>query len=141
MSEELAKACVDVMLTGDACSRALGMRVVEAGERRSVVTMTVRADMVNGHNICHGGMIFSLADSAFAFACNSENLSAVAAGAQIDFLNPAKLGEELTATARAVHQAKRRGIYEVKVVNQDGATVALLKGQSHRIGTTLVPGS
>ncbi len=141
MSEELAIACVDVMLKGDACSRALGMRVVEVDERRSVVSMTVRADMVNGHNICHGGMIFSLADSAFAFACNSENQSAVAAGAQIDFLNPAKLGEELTATARAVHQAKRRGIYEVKVVNQDGVTIALLKGQSHRIGTTLVPGS
>ena len=141
MSEELAKACVDVMLQEDACSRALGMQVLETGERRSVVTMTVRADMVNGHNICHGGMIFSLADSAFAFACNSENLSAVAAGAQIDFVNPAKLGDLLTATATARHQAKRRGVYDVQVVNQEGPTVALLRGQSQRIGSHLVPGS
>lgn len=136
--KDLAKACADAMWQGDACSRGLGMQVLEIDARRAVIAMQVREDMVNGHDLCHGGMIFSLADSAFAFACNSENYSSVAASAQIDFLAPAKLGDVLTATAKAVNQGKRKGVYDVSVVNQDNRTVAVFRGQSHRLGGSLV---
>lgn len=132
--QTLARACVDEMLKGDACSAALGMEVVEIDERRASVRMIVRSDMVNGHGVCHGGMIFSLADSTFAFACNSENHSALAAAGQIDFLAPAKLNDELTATATVVHQGKRKGIYDVTVVNQVQDRIAIFRGHSHRLG-------
>ena len=104
----------------------------------ATMTMRVRADMVNGHDLCHGGLIFTLADSCFAYACNSENLNTVAAGARIEFLAPARLGDELTATAKQVQQGRRSGVYDVTVSNRAQQPIALFRGNSHRIGGHLV---
>lgn len=137
-AEQLARACADAMWANDRASRELGMQVEAVGPGRAVLQMTVRDDMVNGHAICHGGMIFTLADSAFAFACNSHNLNAVAAGARIDFLAPGRLGDALTAVAEQVAQGRRSGVYDVTVTNQDGRVIALFRGNSQRIGGELV---
>jgi acyl-CoA thioesterase len=99
--------------------------------------MRVRADMVNGHRICHGGLIFTLADSAFAFACNSYGDNVVAAAGAIDFLAPAREGDELTATARELWRSKRSGLYEIDVTNQHGERIALVRGRSQRIAGQL----
>lgn len=103
-----------------------------------VARMRVREDMVNGFGVCHGGLIFSLADTAFAFACNAHNRVSVAASANIDFLRPAKLGDELTATAREQHAGKGGGVYVVDVVNNAGKAVALFRGRSASRAETLV---
>ena len=95
--------------------------------------MTVRGDMLNGHAICHGGFIFTLADSAFAYACNSYNLVTVASGCAIDFLAPAREGDVLTARAAERSAAGRTGVYDIDVVNQRGETIALFRGKSYRI--------
>ena len=95
--------------------------------------MTVRADMLNGHAICHGGFIFTLADSAFAFACNSYNLTTVASGCTIDFLAPAREGDVLTAVAHERSVSGRTGVYDIEVTNQHGETIALFRGKSYRI--------
>lgn len=102
--------------------------------------MSVRKDMVNGYDICHGGYLFSLADSAFAFACNTHNLSAVAAGARIEFLRPAYLDDKLTAEATQVAQGRRSGVYDAVVTNQNDKIVALFRGNSARIDGMLVDG-
>jgi acyl-CoA thioesterase len=114
------------------------MEMVDVSVGRTVIAMTVRKDMVNSHDICHGGLIFTLADSAFAYACNSENHNTVAAGARVDFLVPGRLGDRLTAVAERVSQGGRTGIYDVSVTNQQGKTVAMFRGNSHRIGGALV---
>ena len=98
-AQQLARACADAMWTEDQASQAMGMTISEVSPGQATLDMPVRKDMVNGHNICHGGFIFTLADSAFAFACNSENHNTVAAGARIEFLAPGKLGDRLTAVA------------------------------------------
>jgi acyl-CoA thioesterase len=134
----LARACADTMWANDRASKALGMAIEEIAPGRAVLTMSVVQDMVNGHQICHGGMIFTLADSAFAFACNSHNRNAVAAGVRIDFLAPGRLGDRLSATAEQVSQGKRSGIYDVSVRNQQGVMIALFRGNSQRIGGALV---
>lgn len=134
----LAYAVVDKMLEGDRCSTALGMEVVDLDAGHAVVKMTVREDMVNGHDVCHGGMIFSLADTSCAFACNSENHNALLGSSSIEYLRPAKQGDDLTATARVVNQGRRKGIYDVEVTNQEGQRVALFRGQTQRIGGVLV---
>ena len=95
-AEQIARACADAMYANDRASAALGMQIEEMAEGRAVMGMTVREDMVNGHELCHGGLIFSLADSAFAFACNSQNFNTVAAGARIEFLAAGRLGDRLT---------------------------------------------
>lgn len=130
LAERAAKALYDP----DRASQALGMRITAIAPQCCTVTMTVRADMTNGHAICHGGLIFTLADSAFAFACNSEGEATVAATASIDFLAAARAGDVLTASARELWRGGRSGIYEVAVTNQAGATIALFRGRSHRIG-------
>jgi acyl-CoA thioesterase len=140
-SDAIARACADTMYANDRASAALGMTIVEVTEGRAELTMAVREDMVNGHDICHGGLIFTLADSAFAFACNSQNLNTVAAGARIEFLAPGKLGDQLTAVALQVSQGGRTGVYDVVVSNQDNRNVALFRGNSHRIGGALVDSS
>ena len=137
-ANDLARACADVMYANDRASTALGMEIEEAALGRTIMGMTVREDMVNGHDICHGGLIFSLADSAFAFACNSQNMNTVAAGARIEFLVPAHLGDRLTAVAQQVSQGGRTGIYDVVVTNQQDRTIALFRGNSHRIGGALI---
>lgn len=109
------------------------MRIVEVRPGYAKLAMPVCEDMLNGHASCHGGFIFSLADSAFAFSCNSHGGVVVAAAASIDFLAPAQGGDELTATAVERWRSKRSGVYEVTVANQRGETIALFRGRSHQI--------
>ena len=117
----------------DRASQALGMRITGVRPGWAQVVMRVRTDMVNGHGVCHGGIVFALADSAFAFACNSHNDSTVAAAAAIDFLETAREGDELTAEASELWRTKRNGIYEISISNQRGERVALFRGRSYRI--------
>lgn len=126
----LARRCADVMMSRDAASKMLGIHIEIPEPGSCVARMRVREDMVNGFDVCHGGLIFSLADTAFAFACNAHNRLSVAASANIDFLRPAKLHDELTATAREQQAGKSGGVYVVDVVNQAGKAVALFRGRS-----------
>lgn len=131
--QALAREVARAMYEADAATRSLGMRMDEVGPGHAALSMRVRADMLNGHGTCHGGFIFSLADSAFAFACNARNVSTVASGCTIDFLAPAREGDVLTAVARERSLAGRTGVYDVTVSNQHGAAVALFRGRSYRI--------
>jgi acyl-CoA thioesterase len=124
------------MWTGDAASRGLGMDLEEVGPGHATVRMTVREDMVNGHGIGHGGFTFTLADSAFAFACNSYNRSTVAAGCEIRFLAPTRIGDVLVAEAVERSREGRDGVYDVTVRN-GGQIVAELVGHSREIRGTL----
>ena len=128
----LARACAEAMFAKDAASQALGMRILDAAPGRARVAMKVREDMVNGHRTCHGGFIFSLADSAFAFACNSYGQTAVAQDCDIVFVAPARLGEVLTAEAIERHRFGRNGIYDV-TVRRDGEVVAEFRGRSREL--------
>ena len=121
------------MLADDEASRGLGMKIEAMAPGCARMTMTVRPDMLNGFRICHGGFITLLADSAFAFACNSRNELTVAAGIIVDFIAPAREGDLLTAEARELSLAGRTGVYDVKVTNQRGETIALLRGRSHKL--------
>jgi acyl-CoA thioesterase len=103
------------------------------------MSMPVREDMLNGHQSCHGGFIFSLADSAFAFACNSHNFNTVGAGCTIDYLAPGRLGDLLTAEAVEQALAGKTGVYDIQVRNQDGRMVALFRGKSHRVQGEVIP--
>ena len=131
--QALAELAGQAMYANDAASQALGALLIRIGPGEAVMQMTVRADMLNGHKTCHGGFIFSLADSTFAFACNSRNLSTVASGCAIDYLAPAFQGDVLTARASEVSLAGRTGVYDVLVTNQEGRRVAVFRGRSYRI--------
>ena len=133
-AQALAEQVRDAMLADDAATRLLGMRVVDLAPGRAVVTMTVRADMLNGFAICHGGLIATLADSAFAFACNSRNALTVASGFGIDLLKSAQLHDVLTATAQETSLAGRTGLYDVTVKNQADELIAMFRGRSYRLG-------
>lgn len=140
--QEVAEACRDAMWRGDRASQGLGMAVVAVGPGTATVTMTVRAEMVNGHGVAHGGLVATLADSAFAFACNAYNEVTVAAGFDVNLLAAARLGDVLTAEAVEVHKGGRSGVYDVTVTNQRGERVAAFRGRSHTMkGTPLVPGA
>lgn len=131
---------VEAMLAADNASRAMGMALQSVAAGCATVQMTIRADMVNGHKTCHGGIIFSLADSAFAFACNNRNNISVASGCSIEFLVPAHEGDVLTAQAVEVALQGKTGICDVTVTNQHGATVATFRGRSHQLkGQVVVP--
>ena len=134
----LAERVSAAMYSRDTASKALGMQIVKVAAGYAELTMPVRADMLNGHAICHGGFIFTLADSAFAFACNSYNFNTVASGCGIDFVAPAREGDVLTARARERALAGRTGVYDVEVANQRGETVALFRGKSYRIRGHLI---
>jgi acyl-CoA thioesterase len=138
-SQQIAEACGVRMYEMDHAARSLGVVVDEVEPGRSRVSMTVRDDMVNSHDICHGGMIFSLADCAFAYSCNSRNRKTVAAGATIDFVNAARLGDRLTAFAEERALAGRTGIYDVRVVDQKGELIAFFRGRSRRVSGTVLP--
>jgi acyl-CoA thioesterase len=118
----------------DPASQALGMKLSEIRPGYALMTMPVREDMLNGHRTCHGGYIFMLADSAFAFACNSHNHNTVGAGCTIDYIAPGREGELLVAEATEQALAGKTGVYDVKVSNQDGRLIALFRGKSHRVG-------
>jgi len=136
--DDLARACADAMWKEDDTSGALGMEIVDIGPGRATLTMTVRANMVNGQRIAHGGFIFTLADSTFAFACNSHNERAVAAQGNITFIKPAKLGDKLVATAREVSRSGRSGIYDVRVTVGE-TVIAEFRGHSRTIPGTWLP--
>jgi len=129
----LAERVSASMYERDTATQALGIRIVHVGPGYAELAMQVRADMLNGHQICHGGFIFTLADSAFAYACNSYNLNTVASGCAIEFTAPAREGDVLTARAHERQLAGRTGVYDVEVANQKGESVALFRGKSYRI--------
>ena len=139
-AQTLAERCAEAMYARDGASHGLGMQIVTVAPGFAALTMTVRADMLNGHAMCHGGFIFTLADSTFAYACNSHNLTTVAAGCTIEYLAPARLGDLLTATGRENVLAGRSGVYDIDVKNQHGATVALFRGKSARIKGHVIAG-
>lgn len=139
-AQRIAEQVRDGMFANDRASQALGMRIVSIAPGRATLVMTVRADMCNGFDICHGGLITTLADSAFAFACNSHGELTVASGFTVDLLAPGKEGDVLTAEAHEVSQAGRTGVYDVVVTNQHGQRVAVFRGRSHRMrGKPAVP--
>ena len=129
-AEERAADVGAAMYARDAASQALGMALEEVREGYARVRMTVRADMVNGHGTCHGGLVFALADSAFAFACNSRGVTTVAAGCSIEFLAPAREGDELVAVAEERFLEGRHGVYDVDVRRAAGPLVATFRGRS-----------
>jgi len=129
--QTLAERVRDGMYANDHAARGLGMVVQAIGPGTATLTMTVRQDMVNGHDICHGGLIATLADTAFAYACNAYNEVTVASGFAIDLLAPGKLGDVLTARCHEVSKAGRTGVYDVEVSNQHGHRVAVFRGRSH----------
>jgi len=138
-AQALAELAGRTMFERDPASQALGMALDDIRPGYARMTMTVRADMLNGHATCHGGYIFMLADSAFAFACNSHNLSTVGAGCTIDYLAPGRAGDVLVAEATEQALQGKTGIYDVTVKTADGRTIALFRGKSHRISGTVAP--
>jgi acyl-CoA thioesterase len=136
--DDLARACAEAMWKEDDASKGLGMEILQIKPGEAVLTMTVKPHMVNGQGIAHGGFIFTLADSAFAFACNSHNERAVAAQCNIAFIRPGKLGDRLIATARELSRTGRSGIYDVRVTVDDAA-IAELRGHSRTVPGTWVP--
>jgi acyl-CoA thioesterase len=136
--DDLARACADAMWKEDDASKGLGMEIVDVGPGRATLSMTIQPHMVNGQRIAHGGFIFTLADSAFAFACNTHNERVVAAQGNITFIKPGKLGERLVATAREISRNGRSGIYDVRVAAGD-VVIAEFRGHSRSIGGTWWP--
>ena len=135
--DELARASADAMWSADTASRGLGMELVDVAPGRATLTMTVGEAMLNGHEIAHGGFIFTLADSAFAFACNSYGERTVAQHCTISFIKPVATGDRLVATAREVSRVGRSGIYDVSV-SANGAIIAEFRGFSRTIGGSIV---
>lgn len=132
-AQELAERAGRALFSRDRAAQMLGMRIARIRPGQAEIVMRVLPEMVNGHDVCHGGLVFSLADTAFAYACNSYNESTVAATGSIDFLAPARAGDELTAVAHELWRTRRNGIYEITVTNQRGERIALFRGRSHRI--------
>lgn len=130
---QLAEAAAAAMYARDRASLALGMQLLEVSPGSARMQMTVRADMVNVHDTCHGGLIFTLADSTFAYACNSHNRNAVAVTCVIEYMRPAFLGDVLTASGREQGLEGRNGVYDVRVENQKGGLVALFRGKSTQV--------
>jgi acyl-CoA thioesterase len=135
----LAHATARVMYASDHASQALGMVLEEVRPGYARMRMTVRKDMVNGHDLCHGGLIFTLADSTFAYACNSRNRVTVAQGAAIEFLAPSRVGDVLTAVGEERHLRGRNGVYDIVVTNQAGERIALFRGKSFGLEGEVVP--
>lgn len=139
-ARELAARVGASMFAADRASRDfMQMELVSCEPGRAVMRMTVREPMLNGHDICHGGLIFTLADSTFAFACNSHNKVTVAAGCSIEFLKPGRLGDVLTCEGVEQVLQGRHGIYDMKIANQRGEVVAMFRGKSAQIQGTVIP--
>ncbi len=136
--DDLARACAEAMWKQDDASSGLGMEIVEIRSGQATLRMTVKPQMVNGQRIAHGGFIFTLADSAFAFACNTHNERVVAAEGNITFIRPGKLGDVLVAKAREISRSGRSGIYDVSVTAND-VVIAEFRGHSRSIGGSWVP--
>ncbi|MDX7986088.1 hydroxyphenylacetyl-CoA thioesterase PaaI [Xenorhabdus sp. 12] len=129
----LAHRCIETLYAKDTCAKNMGIHIehIDAGVAR--LSMTIMPNMLNGHQSCHGGILFSLADTAFAYACNSQGHAAVATSGTIDFIRPALAGDHLIATASEKYQGKNTGLYNVEIINQEGKTVALFHGRAHRL--------
>ncbi|NLF54144.1 MAG: hydroxyphenylacetyl-CoA thioesterase PaaI [Thauera phenolivorans] len=138
--QALAEAVAEAMWSRDRAAQALDMRIDSVGPGRAMLSMPVRGDMVNGHHICHGGLIFSLADTAFAYACNAYNRNTVASGCNIDFVAPGREGDTLQAEAVERSLSGRTGVYDVTVRDGAGNTVALFRGKSYRIAGEVIAG-
>lgn len=139
-AKDLARRVGEAMFSADVASKdTMGMELLACEPGRAVMRMQVRAAHLNGHQICHGGFIFTLADSTFAFACNSRNHNTVAAGCSIEFLKPGHEGDILTCEGLEQVQSGRHGIYDMRVTNQKGQTVALFRGKSAQIAGTVIP--
>jgi phenylacetic acid degradation protein PaaD len=136
--QELARHTAEFLLDRDQMARTLGIKIAQMGPGSAQLSMQVRADMVNGHGSCHGGVLFSFADTAFACACNTYNAITVAASAAIDFLLPARQGDELVAIAAEVWRSRRSGVYDVIILNQNAERIALFRGRSHELGGKLI---
>jgi len=136
--DDIARACAEAMWKEDDASKGLGIKIVAIGPGLATLAMTVQPHMVNGQRIAHGGFIFALADSAFAFACNTHNERAVAAQGSITFIRPGKLGDRLVAAAREISRNGRSGIYDVQVTAND-VVIAEFRGHSRLIGGTWLP--
>jgi acyl-CoA thioesterase len=139
-AQQLADSVAQAMWSRDNATQALGMAIVSVSPGQATIAMTVRPDMVNGHHICHGGLIFTLADSAFAYACNSYNQNTVASACSIDFLAPAKEGDVLEAECVERSLSRRTGVYDTTVRIRGGKTVALFRGKSARISGEVLAG-
>jgi acyl-CoA thioesterase len=137
-AQQLAQRTAELLFERDQMSRNLGMKIVRVGPGSAIVAMRVRADMLNGQGSCHGGVLFSLADSAFAFACNTYNAVTIAAGATVDFILPARQGDELTAIAKELWRVRRIGLYDVAVMNQRQEQILLFRGRSHQLDSKLI---
>jgi acyl-CoA thioesterase len=134
-ADDLARRCADTIWADDAASRGLGMTLDHVAAGRASISMPVRAEMVNGHGLCHGGFIFALADSAMAFAANSYGARAVAHHAAVTFVRPGRLGETLTAAAEERSRSGRSGMYDVRVTgSSDGTVVAEFRGNTRLNG-------
>ncbi|KAB2968193.1 hydroxyphenylacetyl-CoA thioesterase PaaI [Zoogloea sp.] len=138
--QALAEAVAEAMWARDRAANALGMRIDAVRQGYARLSMPVRGDMVNGHHICHGGLIFSLADTAFAYACNSYNKNTVASACNIDFLAPGKEGDTLSAEAIEMSASGRTGVYDVTVRDSAGKAIALFRGKSYRISGEVIAG-
>ena len=132
-AQAVASHCADAMYQRDRASQHLGMQIDEIAPGRAVLSMPITEAMIQGHDSCHGGYIFMLADSAFAFACNTYNEATVASGCAIDYVAPGKLGDVLTAEAREQTRKGRTGVYDVRVSNERDELVALFRGKSYKI--------
>ena len=139
--QRVAEAVRDAMWRDDRASKMLGMEVLAIGPGHATLCMAVRNDMLNGHDICHGGLVTTLADSAFAFACNAYNEVTVASGFDVNLVAGARLGDVLTATATEVAKSGRTGVYDIAVTNQRGEAVAAFRGRSYTMkGRPIVEG-
>jgi len=136
---DVARRCADTMWRDDKASQALGIKIEITSAGEATARMTIREDMVNGLEVCHGGLVFALADTAFAFACNAYNVQSFAASCQIEFLRPALLNDVLLATASEDHRGRRSGYYTVKIRNQRDDLVALFHGRSGSNGESILP--
>ena len=137
--QELAQACADAMWSSDSTSQRLGMMIEHIAPGKATLSMEVTDFMLNGHGLAHGGFVFALADSAFAFACNGYNQRAVAHHAAITYMAPGRLGDRLTAVAIEVHRAGRNGIYDVHITNDRGEPVAEFRGHSRTVKGSHLP--
>ncbi|CUX56965.1 hydroxyphenylacetyl-CoA thioesterase PaaI [Rhizobium oryzihabitans] len=137
--QALAEACAKAMWDDDNATRHLGMELLAVAPGEATITMTIAETMTNGHGTCHGGYIFTLADSAFAFACNTYNQRTVAQHCSVTYIAPAFKGDRLTATAREVSRRGRAGIYDIRITNQEGEHVAEFRGHSRTVKGTHLP--
>ena len=136
--QSLAEASAQAMWARDHAAQGLGMRIERMAPGQALMSMPVRQDMLNGHDMCHGGFMFLLADSAFAFACNNRNQLSVALDTSINFTREVRVGDLLTATATEEHNGKSTGLYIIRIVNQEGKLVAQFKGLCYRTDKKLI---